>query len=169
MILAGSALGLTASAQGRLLASAFYALGDARPPLYAALVRVMLGGITGVIVVFPLRDALGYSAAWGAFGVTAAAGVGAWIEYELLRRWLSARIGSVPVPVRLALGALGAAALAGALGYGAGYLAAELGANNWQAALVAIPVFGVVYLGVMAAAKVPETSGITRRLLRTRR
>jgi putative peptidoglycan lipid II flippase len=169
VILAGSALGLTASAQGRLLASAFYALGDARPPLHAALVRVALGGITGFLVVFPLRDAAGYSAAWGAFGVTAAASLVAWIEFELLRRWLGARIGRVPVPGKLLAGALAASILAGALGHGAGYLATELGAKAWQAALVAIPVFGAVYLGAMALARVPEAAGITRRVLRSRR
>ena len=37
IILAGSAIGLSAGTQGRLLGSAFYALGDPRPPLRAAL------------------------------------------------------------------------------------------------------------------------------------
>ena len=44
IILAGSALGLSAGTQGRLLGSAFYALGDPRPPLHAALVRVAITG-----------------------------------------------------------------------------------------------------------------------------
>jgi putative peptidoglycan lipid II flippase len=168
IVLAGSALGLAASTQGRLLASAFYALGDPRPPLRAALVRVGLGGLAGWAVVLPLRDALGYDARWGAFGLAASAAGAAWIEYALLRRWLAARIGSVPVPTRLFLGALGAAALAGAVGYGGGALAAHLGARGWQTALVAIPLFGAVYLGAMAAAKVPEAAGLVRRLRRRR-
>jgi putative peptidoglycan lipid II flippase len=169
IVLAGSALGLAASTQGRLLASAFYALGDPTPPLRAALVRVGLGGALGYAVVLPLRDALGYEARWGAFGLTAAAAAAAWIEYALLRRWLTARIGRVPVPTRLALGALAAAALAGAAGYGGGALAAHLGARGWQAALIAIPIFGAVYLGAMAAAGVPEASGLARKILRRRR
>jgi len=168
IVLAGSALGLAASTQGRLLASAFYALGDPRPPLRAALVRVGLGGVVGWAVVLPLRDALGYDARWGAFGLTAAASAAAWIEYALLRRWLAARIGTVPVPTRLGAGALGAAALAGAAGYGAAALTAHLGAHGWQPALAAIPVFGAVYLGVMAAAQVPEARGFVRRVLRRR-
>jgi putative peptidoglycan lipid II flippase len=168
IVLAGSALGLAASTQGRLLASAFYALGDPTPPLRAALVRVGLGGALGAAVALPLRDAPEDIARWGAFGLTAAAAAAAWIEYALLRRWLAARIGRVPVPVRLGLGALGAAALAGAAGYGAAALAVHLGAHGWQPALAAVPVFGAVYLGVMAAAKVPEARGFTRRLLRRR-
>ena len=168
IVLAGSALGLAASTQGRLLASAFYALGDPRPPLRAALVRVGLGGAAGWAVVLPLRDALGYDARWGAFGLTAVASAAAWIEYALLRRWLAARIGRVPVPVALGLGALGAAALAGAAGYGAAAVAVHLGAHGFGPALVAIPVFGAVYLGVMAAAKVPEARGFVRRLARRR-
>jgi putative peptidoglycan lipid II flippase len=168
IVLAGSALGLAASTQGRLFASAFYALGDPTPPLRAALVRVGLGGLAGWAVVLPLRDALGYEARWGAFGLAAAAALAAWIEYALLRRWLAARIGRVPVPTALGLGALGAAVLAGAMGHSGGALAVHLGARGWQAALVAIPIFGAVYLGVMAAAKVPEARGLVRRILRRR-
>jgi putative peptidoglycan lipid II flippase len=169
IVLAGSALGLAASTQGRLLASAFYALGDPRPPLRAALVRVAFGGVAGCAVVLPLRDATGDAVRWGAFGLTAAAAAAAWIEYTLLRRWLAARIGRVPIPTRLAFGALGAAALAGTLGHGAFALAVYLGAHGWQTAAAAVPVFGAVYLGVMAAAGVPEARGLVRRAARLAR
>jgi hypothetical protein len=70
--------------------------------------------------------------------------------------------------VRLGLGALAAAALAGGLAFGAGHLARELGARGWQAGLVAIPVFGAVYFAVMAAARVPEAAAFVRRVLRRR-
>jgi putative peptidoglycan lipid II flippase len=168
IILAGSALGLSAGTQGRLLGSAFYALGDPKPPLRAALVRVAFTGVLGWAFALPLRDALGYHATWGAFGLTASAGFAAWIELLLLRRWLALRIGPVPIPVRLGFGALGAAAAAGGLGYAAGQLATAAGAPTWGSALAAIGVFGAAYLGVMAAAKVPETNAFTRRLVRRR-
>jgi putative peptidoglycan lipid II flippase len=168
IILAGSALGLSAGTQGRLLGSAFYALGDPKPPLHAALVRVVITGALGYAFALPLRAELGYSPAWGAFGLTASAGFAAWIEFELLRRWLSARIGAVPIPVKLGLGALAVASLAGALGYATWWLANDLGARAWLAAIAAITVFGIVYLGVMALAKVPEAGAITRRLRRRR-
>jgi putative peptidoglycan lipid II flippase len=166
IILAGSALGLSAGTQGRLLGSAFYALGDPKPPLRAALVRVAFTGVLGWAFALPVRDALGYSATWGAFGLTASAGFAAWIEFELLRRWLALRIGAVPIPVRLGFGALGGAAAAGGLGYAAGQLATAAGAPTWLSALAAIGGFGAAYLGIMTAAKVPEASAFTRRLRR---
>ena len=168
IILAGSALGLSAGTQGRLLGSAFYALGDPKPPLRAALVRVAFTGVLGWAFALPLRDARGYDATWGAFGLTASAGFAAWIEFLLLRRWLAHRIGPVPIPVRLGFGALGAAAIAGGLGYAAGQLASATGAHTWLSAIAAIGVFGAAYLGVMTAAKVPEAGAFTRRLRRRR-
>ena len=166
IVLAGSALGLAASTQGRLFASALYALGRPRAPLYAALARVGVGITAGYIVVMPLRDALGYGAAWGAFGLTAAASLAAWIELALLHRWVKQRLGTVDVPVALAIGALAASAVAGAAGYGAAHLATELGARTWMSAIVACGVFGAVYLVTMAAAKVPEARAFTRKLRR---
>ena len=163
IVLAGSAVGLSASTQGRLLGSAFYALGDPKPPLRAALVRVAITGVVGWAFALPLRDLFGYAPAWGAFGLTASAGFAAWIEFLLLERWLSRRIGKVPIPARLGLGALASAAFAGVLGYGAAWVAESLGAHAWAAALVAIPVYGAVYLGVMHFAKVPEAAAFLRR------
>jgi putative peptidoglycan lipid II flippase len=168
MMLAGSALGLSAGTQGRLLNSAFYALGDPKTPLRAAVIRVTITGAVGYALALPVREWAGYSAAWGAFGLTASAGFAAWIEFLLLDYWLGKRIGKVPIPTKLGLGALAVSLLAGAAGYGAGYLASELGARPWAAALAAIAVFGAIYLGIMTLARVPETSALTRRFLRRR-
>lgn len=168
IILAGSAIGLSAGTQGRLLGSAFYALGDPRPPLRAALVRVAITGALGWAFALPLRDVLGYSPTWGAFGLTASAGLAAWIEFELLRRWLTRQIGPVPVPVRLGLGTLAASVAAGGAGYAAGELASAAGAATWLAAVAAIAAFGAVYLGLMTLAGVPEAGAFTRRLRRRR-
>jgi putative peptidoglycan lipid II flippase len=168
IILAGSAIGLSAGTQGRLLGSAFYALGDPRPPLRAALVRVAITAGLGWAAALPLRDHFGYSPTWGAFGLTASAGLAAWVEFSLLRRWLARRIGPVPVPVRLGLGALAAAIVAGAAGYGAGELASRAGAPTGLAAIAAIGAFGAVYLGITIIAGVPEAAAFTRRLRRRR-
>jgi len=168
IILAGSALGLSAGTQGRLLGSAFYALGDPKAPLRAALVRVAFTGVLGWLFVLPLRHQLGYSPTWGAFGLTASAGFAAWIEFLLLRRWLTRRIGPVPIPARLGLGALGAAVIAGGLGYAAAQLATAIDAPSWLASLAAITVFSLGYLGIMVIARVPEARAFTRRLRRRR-
>jgi putative peptidoglycan lipid II flippase len=170
IILAGASVGLSAGTQGRLFSSAFYALGDTRSPLYAALVRVALTFGVGLIAVFPLRYALGYREVWGAFGLTSSAGVAAWVEFELLRRWLSKRIGAVPVPTRLGLGALAVAIIAGIAAFGTATLVRHLapGHTLWVAA-AAIPVYGAIYLGVMIAAKVPEAQDFVRRVTRRKR
>jgi putative peptidoglycan lipid II flippase len=167
IVLAGSAFGLAASTQGRLFASALYALGQPRAPLYAALARVGIGITAGYIVVMPLRHALGYNAAWGAFGLTAAASLAAWIEFGLLYYWIRKRAGEVAVPVKLALGALAGSCAAGGAGYGAAHLVGQLGGPSWLSAVAACGVFGGVYIVAMAAAQVPEARAFTRRLMRS--
>jgi putative peptidoglycan lipid II flippase len=162
IILAGSAIGLSAGTQGRLLASGFYALGDTRSPLWAALIRVSITFIAGWALALPLRHYYGYSATWGGFGLTASAGAAAWIEFALLKRWLAARIGGVDIPVRLGLGALVAAAIAGAVAWAA--IHALHPQRTIVAAAVALPIYGAIYLGIMIAARVPEVRALTRRL-----
>jgi len=168
IILSGSAIGLSAGTQGRLLGSALYALRDTTPPLVAALVRVALTAVLGWAFALPVRQLVGYGPTWGAFGLTASAGLAAWIEFALLRRALARRIGPVPIPARLGFGVLAAAAAAGGIGYAAGWLVAAAGAPSWLAALGSIGSFGAVYLAITSLAGVPEASAFTRRLLRRR-
>jgi len=168
MMLAGSALGLSAGTQGRLLGSAFYALGDPKAPLRAAIIRVVITAALGYAFALPVREWAGYSPAWGAFGLTASAGFAAWIEFLLLSRWLSARIGKVPIPARLGFGALAAAAIAGAAGYGAAAAVHAITPRTIPSSLAAIIAFGAVYFAIMTIARVPEARGIARRVLRRR-
>jgi putative peptidoglycan lipid II flippase len=168
IILAGSAIGLSAGTQGRLLGSAFYALGEPKIPLRASLVRVAITGALGWLLALPVREALGLAEVWGAFALTASAGFAAWVEFALLDRWLARRIGKVPIPVRLGLGALAASALAGGAAYGTYRLAFELVARAWLAALAAIGVFGAVYFAIMIGARVPEALAFVRRATRSR-
>ncbi|MBP8810041.1 MAG: murein biosynthesis integral membrane protein MurJ [Kofleriaceae bacterium] len=166
LILAGSALGLLANTQGRLLASAFYAMGDTKTPLRAALVRVAVAFVLGLIVALPLRDALGYSTTWGAFGLTAAAAAAAWIEYLLLRRALGHVLGGVPAPRALTWGAVGAAVVAGALTW---MVVTALGPTGVVTrAALALPLFGLAYLWPMLAFRVPEATSLVRRFTRRR-
>jgi putative peptidoglycan lipid II flippase len=163
IILAGSAIGLSAATQSRLLGSAFYALGDTRTPLYAAVVRFALTGACGYAFALPLRGAYDYEPVWGAFGMTASAGVAAWLEFLLLRRWLAARIGGVPVPTRLGFGALAAAAAAGVAGAATWWgLSPRLPIT--VAAAAACAVFGGAYVAAMAVTGVPEAQDLLRRV-----
>ncbi len=165
IILAGSAVGLLPNTLGRLLGSALYALQQPKPVLRASLARIAVGTGIGVTIVLTTRDATTYRPV-AAFGLTAATGLAAWVEFALLRRALTARIGTPPIPWRLAGGALLVAGLAGTVGYGANWFALRLGFPGWLAAIGAIGSFGVIYLGAMMIAKVPETRAITRRFLR---
>lgn len=166
IMLAGSAIGLTAGTQGRLLSSAFYALGDTKTPLRAALVRMGITFVAGWALALPLREALGYAPVWGAFGLTASAGVAAWVEYELLRRALARRIEHVPVPVGLIVGATAAAAVAGAIAWLVVHAVDT--PRVWLAAGLGLPIFGAMYLWPMLVFRVPEVAAITGRLRRRR-
>jgi putative peptidoglycan lipid II flippase len=186
IILAGSAIGLSASTQGRLLGSAFYALGDPKRPLYAALVRVAITGVAGYLLALPLREALGattlvtlsgnyevlmvkygYAPEWGAFGLTASAGFAAWIEFLLLRRWLAQRIGPVPIPTRLGLGCLAAALASGAAAYATNLAVGELVPGHIAPrAIAAIVTFGLVYFAIATLAKIPEAAAFTGKIAR---
>jgi putative peptidoglycan lipid II flippase len=93
-ILVGSGVGLLASTQGRLYSSAFYALKDTRTPLRFAVIRIALTTVLGYLCALPLPRLLGIAPKWGVAGLTASAGLSGWVEFFLLRRSLSQRIGS---------------------------------------------------------------------------
>lgn len=148
-VLGAYALGLTASASSRVLSSAFYALRDTKTPARIAFARVAVSAGAGIALMFPL-DALGVGPLrLGAAGLGLGASVGAWMEYVLLRRALSARIGAHG-PGAASLARMGlAAALATAAG-----VALQLALAPAHPAVVALETllpFGVVYV---AAAQV---------------
>jgi putative peptidoglycan lipid II flippase len=111
---------------------------------------------------------MGYAPEWGAFGLTASAGFAAGIEFLLLERWLSKRIGKVAIPTKLGITALVVSFVAAAAAFGAYRLAIELHLRTWMASVAAIGIFGVIYLAGMAIARVPEASAFVRRALRRR-
>ena len=117
-ILIGSALGLLASTLGRLDSSAYYALRDTKTPLKFAVARIVLTTLLGVLFAFVMPRWLGLNPRLGAAGLTASAGIAGWIEFVLLRRGLTRRIGRTGLSMRyvstLYAAALVAAALASA-------------------------------------------------------
>jgi putative peptidoglycan lipid II flippase len=162
-ILAGSSVGLLAGTLGRLYASAWYALHEARTPLRYALIRVGLTIGLGYLAAIHLPGWIGISPRWGAAGLTASAGVAGWVEFELLQRSLDRRIG----PTRLAAGYLarlwGSALAATLVAWGLLLvIAGRLGPI--ATALVVLLPFGVVYLAGTLALRVPLALRLAGRI-----
>ncbi len=132
VLLAGSAIGLSAGTQGRLLASAFYALGDPTRPLYAALVRVAITGTAGCCRVAAsrrvrlLRDV-------GCLRLDRERGVRGVDRVLAVAPLARPAMGRVAIPGKLGLGALGAAIIAGAAGLGAAQLSTHIAIGSLAA------------------------------------
>jgi putative peptidoglycan lipid II flippase len=163
-ILAGSAVGLVASALGRLYSSTFYALRDTRTPLWYAVTRVVLTGVLGYLFAFPVPRMLGLPAWTGAIGLTASAGMAGWVEYYLLRRAITARIG----PTGSSRGAIVRLWLAALLAGGAGWLVMHFLSARHQSVrgLAALAVFAITYGICTLAFGVPEAKSLVARFTR---
>ena len=158
--LAGYAIGLVASTQGRLYASAFYALRDTRTPVKFSFVRIGVSLSLGFAAALWLPGVLGVEPMWGVVGLAAAAGIGGWVEFFLLRRAMTRRLGVRP---QAPIFPLVAASLAAAGGAWLVKLAVA-GMRPEFSAVLTLGTFGVIYLGIAAALGIPETAVVTRRL-----
>ena len=184
-LLMGSAVGLVAGTLGRLYASAFYALQDARTPLAFASLRVVLSAVLAYVSVRYGPGWFGVPVEIGAVGITATTGFAAWLEYLLLRRALARRIGRTGIPVRQLLWFWGSALAAGGLALlGKTWMTARVGPDpaltrfwGWQVlpapalspilvAALLIPVFGGVYLGLTALGGASQLRNVISRLRR---
>ena len=166
MILAGSTLGLLAATQARLYSSAFYALKDTRTPLRYASLRVALSGSLGLLSGLWLPRALGLDPELGAPFLAATSGLAGWLEFLLLRRGLTARVGEASLPSPLLLRLWGAAALAGAAGVlvREGFVRVAVPGGPLLRAAAVFAVFGGVYLAATLRLGVPEARSLARRL-----
>lgn len=163
-ILAGSAVGLLASALGRLYSSAFYALLDTKTPLRFALLRISLTIVLGYLCALPLPRALGIDGRWGTAFLTASAGIAGWLEFTLLRRSLNRRIGDTGVPLSLTAQLWGSAALAAAPAY---LCKLALGLGHARIlGLIALPIYGAGYFGLTYLLGVSESKSTVNGLLR---
>jgi putative peptidoglycan lipid II flippase len=163
-ILAGSAVGLLASTLGRLYSSTFYALRDTRTPLNYAIVRVMLTTVLGYLFAIPLPRLLGISPAWGAAGLTASAGIAGWVEMILLRGSLNARIGPTGLPIDYTAKLWTAAAVAAAIGWT--IKVSLVSAHPIVLAIAVLGAYGVVFLVVTRALRIPEAAAAWSRIAR---
>jgi putative peptidoglycan lipid II flippase len=164
LVLIGSTLGLLATTQGRVFASSFYALRDARTPLRVAVLRVILSTGLGALLAFAGPGLLGVDRSYGTIGLTAGLGISGWIEWLMLKRSLEKRVGAIGVPVSY-LARIWAAALAPA-----GAIFALLARNpawidSFARAGALLAVYGASYLILAIALRVDEVSDLVRRQL----
>jgi putative peptidoglycan lipid II flippase len=164
LVLAGYTLGLIASTATRLYVSAWYALKNTRTPAKVALLRVVIAGLVGFVLMRILENYQLAGRPLGVAGLSVAAGAAAWVEWAVLRRSLSARIGAVggggAVLARMAV-----AALAGAAG-ARGLLLLLPALHPILLAGITIPVFGAIYFVTARALGVEQAASLMDRYLR---
>ena len=163
-VLAGSSVGLLATALGRLYSSAFYALYDTKTPLRFAVVRVILTTALGFFFALELPRLAGVEPKWGIAGLTVSAGIAGWVEFSLLRRSLGRRIGSTSLaPSFLAILWL-TAFIAGAAGFA---IKRTVGtAHPLPLAVVALGLYGLIYFGGTFAFGIAESRDTLHSALR---
>ncbi|MEO8194430.1 MAG: murein biosynthesis integral membrane protein MurJ [Gemmatimonadales bacterium] len=166
-VLAGSTVGLLASTWGRLYSSTFYALRDTRTPLNFAVVRVTLTSVLGYFAALYLPGILGVDPKLGVAGLTATAGIAGWVEFFLLRRAMTRRIGPTALPAGKTAKLWFAAAGAAAVAWG-GKLWLT-GAHTVWLAVVIVVMYGVSYLLITSALGFPEAMALVSRLFGRRR
>jgi putative peptidoglycan lipid II flippase len=163
-ILAGSAVGLVASALGRLYSSTYYALRDTRTPLRYAIVRVLLTTALGYLCAIPLPRWIGIDPRWGMAGLTASTGVAGWVEFALLRRTLNRRIGRTGLPISLTARLWISATLAASAAWGVKLLLGRHGPILSAAAVLGT--YGVVYFAASYVLRVEECRLTVKRFIR---
>jgi putative peptidoglycan lipid II flippase len=166
-ILAGAALGLLASTLGRLYASAYYALGDTRTPLYFAVLRIVMGTGLGYLGAMALPSALGIDMRWGVAGLTVATSLAGWAEFTLLRGTLNRRIGRTGLASSFVVRAGGAAVSGAGVAWGVKTLVTPQ--HPVLTATLVLGSYGLLYLGLTYGWRVHEARGIAGRLLRVAR
>jgi putative peptidoglycan lipid II flippase len=157
-ILAGSAVGMLAATMSRLYNSTYYALSDTRTPFRFALVRVTLTLVLGYFCAIVLPPELGVGRRWGVAGLSASAGIAAWVEFSLLRWKLNRRLGSTGLD-RAYLVQLWGMALAASIGALAVRFSCHAGPR--LTALAVIPVYCAIYLGLAYWLRLPELTRLT--------
>jgi len=187
LVLGGYTIGLFASTATRLYASALYALQDTRTPARIAATRVVVSAALGIGLMLLLEnqsvraapfgfgpapdlprtaplDAYGPWRPLGAMGLSLAAGAAAWLEWRLMRRAVSRRVGGAGAGraflLRLGLAALVAAAAGRVLD---GVLPTM---HPIVTAVVVLGAFGALYFGTAHLLGVKEALRPVRRIVR---
>ncbi len=167
-ILAGSSVGLLATSLGRLYSSTFYALLDTKTPLRFAVIRVILTSLLGLLFALAFPKWLGIDHKWGVAGLTASAGIAGWLEFFLLRRALTRRIGNVSLSAGFTAKLWVIAFIAAAIGYVPKLVIDS--DHPWILAALSLPLFGMSYFAGSFFSRITEAESVLRPLLaRTRK
>jgi len=153
-VLAAYGIGLLGSASAKLLASGFYALRDTRTPVRISIVSLVVSTGCAIALIRPL----------GPVGIALGASTGGVLNLVLQLATLDRRTGQIlTARERRYLATAGAAALAAAA---AGVATATVAAATGPVprGLLAVGVFGAVYLGAALLLRHPEAQALwTRR------
>jgi putative peptidoglycan lipid II flippase len=187
------ALGLLGTTRSRLLQNGLYALNRPRLVARIAVLRVILAGVFGAVLMFPLdrwaivgsgverTEGVGLFGALpdsirlvadgpprlGVVGLAVGAALSSWVEYRLLRGALAWRVGPMPGFSHDARWAMIAAAASGILAAGLRSITDDLPS---LVALVAVVVpAGAAYLAITATMAVSEATALVGRVRRGRR
>jgi putative peptidoglycan lipid II flippase len=164
-ILGGASLALLTSAQGRLIVSGLWALGNTRTPFRITMVRVTVSALLGCVAIFLLRPLLALTEMQSAAAMMTASSIGGWLEFALLRRALVERIGPFSLEMRWTMRFFGAALVGAAAGRGV----AAVTPAHWPALIsgpLALGAFGGVYLTTAWIMRAPEAEAMLRTLAR---
>jgi putative peptidoglycan lipid II flippase len=150
---------------GRLYSSVFYARRDTRTPLRFAVIRVVLTIVLGYLFAIQLPRLTGIDDRWGATGLTASAGIAAWVEFTMLRRAAETRIGRVDFSPRLLVPIYASAIVAAAAAWGVKlYLVAAL--PRLVGNIATVLAYCAVYLALTRALRVAEAVALLDRVAR---
>jgi putative peptidoglycan lipid II flippase len=165
-VLAGASVGLVASTLGRLYSSVFYVLHDTRTPMRIALLRIAVSITLGATLAIHGPRLVGLDPKWGVAGITIGAGLAGWLEFALLRRALTRRLGDVGLPGRTQLVLWSAAVGAALLAWGARLVNAD--APMLVRTGLVLGIYGMTYLLVTWKAGIPEAVALRARIFRQR-
>ncbi len=179
LTLAAYSLGLLASTSTRIYQTTFFALRDTKTPARVAGLRVLIAGICGASLMIQFEPVTVGSFTipaglfanvrvdglpLGAVGLALGAAIGAWIEWTLLYRGLSRRIGAVGAGMGQLAKMFVAAIIAAAVAHGA-----RLGVANLHPLIVAavvVSVFGAAYFGIARVLGLTEAKVVLDSVLR---
>jgi len=149
---------------GRLLSSAHYALGDTRRPLRFAVIRLAVGVVIGYLASQYGPGLVGIDPRWGTAGLGLASAAGGILEFVLLRRSMTARVGSLTVD-RVLHAKLW---ISGGAATGVAWLAAAAlpPLGPFVSGTIVLGVFGLGYLAASAAAGVGQVRDLASRFRR---